>query len=393
MDRRGRKKITYYMVCILITGGLFLSACGVHMLHLLHLMQQQETELVTLYPELSRELVENAEYYRAQMWKSGALFLMGSSLVLGLSLICLFLFLKKRRQLEMEDTRLLLEAVCEQLEQFQKGNFKRSRFWTEQDRMEEDGVWLRISELLRELGMFYEGLREQLVQEENSTKALITDISHQLKTPLASLRLSYELTKTENLTKEEQQEFMEKEEQEIIRLELLLEELMQLSRLENHMIRLNPVPAGIRNTISGAVSQMLRKAQGKQIELQVELSGDIMVMHDVKWTTEALINVLDNAVKYSGTGTTVQIRVTRLTSNVRIEMEDEGMGIPEEELYHIFERFYRGKVAGQQVKEGAGVGLYLARTILERQGGTIMAKRKLTQGTVMVMTLPLAGDT
>lgn len=402
MDGRSRKKIKGYIVGVLVAGCLLLAGAGAYTGCVLRLTQQQEQELTVLYPELSRELADNMEYYRAQMKESGALFLMGSFAGLLLFAALLALFLKKSREQERQDTWLRVEAVCEQLEQFQKGNFQKgnfqkgnfqhSLFWEEPDSKAEEGVWLRISELLRELGYYYEGLMERLVQEENSTKALITDISHQLKTPLASLRLSYELTRMENLTEEERREFIEKEEQEITRLELLLEELVKLSRLEHHMIQLKPVSTGIRRTISDAVSQIVRKAQEKQIELQVELSGDIMVKHDVKWTTEVFINVLDNAVKYSESGTTVQVRVISLPSNVLIEIEDDGMGIPEEELYHIFERFYRGRIAEQQVKEGAGVGLYLARTILEQQGGTIMARRKIANGTVMVMTLPLAKE-
>lgn len=98
--------------------------------------------------------------------------------------------------------------------------------------------------------------------------------------------------------------------------------------------------------------------------------------------------MLDNSVKYSGENTTVILRVVPLVRNVLIEIEDEGIGIKAEEFSKIYQRFYRGKEAEKVAKEGAGVGLYLTRMILERQGGTISAKRKTAQGTIFKITLP-----
>ena len=131
------------------------------------------------------------------------------------------------------------------------------------------------------------------------------------------------------------------------------------------------------------------KAKKKNIELQLEMEEDVSACFDPKWTQEAIVNVLDNAVKYSGERTTVSMRVTRLVNNALLEIEDEGIGICPQELSKIYERFYRGMEASHRVKEGAGVGLYLARMILERQGGTICAKRKIENGTIFKITLPL----
>lgn len=168
-----------------------------------------------------------------------------------------------------------------------------------------------------------------------------------------------------------------------------MDELIKLSRLENKMIQIKPEKCGIKQTISDAVSQIFMKAYAKNIGICVEMEGDILVCHDRKWTTEAIANILDNAVKYSEPWTEVNIRVSHLLSYILIEIEDEGMGIPEEELHYIFKRFYRGSRAKELVKEGAGVGLYLARNIIEQQGGAIIAKRKSGHGTIFKITLPL----
>lgn len=103
---------------------------------------------------------------------------------------------------------------------------------------------------------------------------------------------------------------------------------------------------------------------------------------------EALVNILENAVKYSEPGTSISIRASFLPNSVLLEIEDEGIGIQEEEVHKIFKRFYRGSRAKELVKEGAGVGLYLARNIIEQQGGTIIAKRKPERGTIFKIVLP-----
>lgn len=263
--------------------------------------------------------------------------------------------------------------------------------WAEEERDETEcaEAWRRIQEHLWELGFYFADLKERLAEEENSTKALITDISHQLKTPLASIRMSHELVKSETLTVQECREFLESETQEINKMELLLEELVNISRLESNMIQLKSEYQGMKQTIVEAVSQVFMKAHNKQMEVCVDFEADIPVKHDKKWTTEALVNVLDNAIKYSEEQTTVQIRVKRLTAHLLIEIEDEGMGITEEELHKIFKRFYRGSNARKCVKDGAGVGLYLARWIVEQQGGNMIAKRKIGKGSIFLITLPL----
>lgn len=293
--------------------------------------------------------------------------------------------------------KLLLEQMGlfnEQLLKFRAGEFQTdgSLPWERVDDSQiQDVQWIKLWENIRELGAYFAGLKEKMQAEEESTKALITNISHQLKTPLASLRMSHELFLAEEMSQEEKSEFLAQEEYEINRLELLLDELVNLSRLENHMIQIQMVPGSIKETIVGAVSQIYRKAADKGIEISMEmkLEEDFMVPHDAKWTGEALSNILDNAVKYSDAGTKVEICVQKMIKYVKIEIADEGMGIPKEELHRIYQRFYRGRQAASSVKEGAGVGLYLVRMIIERQKGIVTAKNRSGGGTVFSVMLPL----
>lgn len=202
-----------------------------------------------------------------------------------------------------------VEQIYEQLHRFHQGDFQ-ILSWNEETN--EQDCWGRIHEKLRELGYYFSDMKVRLSEEENNTKALITDISHQLKTPLASIRMCHDLSGSEALSQEERTEFLKTEAREIRKLEMLLDELVKLSRLESNMIRVKPERTGLKQTISEAVSQVFMKAYEKQMEISVEMENDIQVRHDRKWTVEALTNILENAVKYSGKGTGITIRVQRL---------------------------------------------------------------------------------
>lgn len=246
----------------------------------------------------------------------------------------------------------------------------------------------RLGESIEELRLREEGARERLVREEQETKSLVTDISHQLKTPIAALRMSLEIKETTELTEEEKKEWSGRELEEVGKLEELLNSFTQLSRLEADMIQIRPRMEEIRGTLVGAVGAVYMKAFRRGIDLSLEESEDRRIPHDPKWTREAFANILDNAVKYSPENTSVTVRVSYLASAVMIEFEDQGIGVPQEEAHRIFQRFYRGNARQVQEGEGAGVGLYLARRILEAQGGTICVKRGRRGGSDFIVTLP-----
>lgn len=248
----------------------------------------------------------------------------------------------------------------------------------------------RLKEKIHALEVNSQKISESLKKEENDTKSLITDLSHQLKTPIASLRLGCELAETTVLTEAEQQEFRKNEYEEVRKLENLLNSLMNLSKLEVKIIQLKPVKASLKNTLVNAVNSVYMKAFEKEIEIVMEEFEDRTIIHDTKWTAEAFVNVLDNGIKYSPTGTKIKIRAEVLISYMLIEIEDEGIGIPAKEAYKVFQRFYRGDNEVAEQQEGSGVGLYLTRKILEEQKGTISVKSGIPRGSVFQITLPLA---
>ena len=245
-----------------------------------------------------------------------------------------------------------------------------------------------LEEKLKEEKIRNQQMENALRREEQETKALITDISHQLKTPVASLKMSYEIVDSTELSREEAREFQEKEREDVDRLARLLEAFTQMSKLETGMIRLCPQKASLQKTLAKAVAGVYVKAMEKGISIETQEFDDILICHDPGWTAEAFANVLDNGVKYAPSGTRITIRVTKMASLVMVEMEDEGPGIPAKERNRIFERFYRGESESVRRKEGSGVGLYLTRQILERQGGTVCVKNGGNGGSNFVMTLP-----
>lgn len=245
-----------------------------------------------------------------------------------------------------------------------------------------------LEEKLKEEKIRNQQMENALRREEQETKALITDISHQLKTPVASLKMSYEIVDSTELSREETREFQEKEREDVDRLARLLEAFTQMSKLETGMIRLCPQKASLQKTLAKAVAGVYVKAMEKGISVETQEFDDILICHDPGWTAEAFANVLDNGVKYAPSGTRITIRVTKMASLVMVEMEDEGPGIPAKERNRIFQRFYRGESESVRRKEGSGVGLYLTRQILERQGGTVCVKNGGNGGSNFVMTLP-----
>ena len=385
MDGKSGQKIRYVLWTFAAVAMLILLFAS-SMYYVGNIREEQMQELTVIHPELRQELQDNFSYYQSRVahftW-----IVMTITIILILVFEAILLWLKRQEQKRtLASYNDEMDRIYEQLLRFQKGDFE--SVIRDEDAVVTDHL-KSMHEKLRELGYYFSDLKARLAEEENSTKTLITDISHQLKTPLASVCMCHELAQSPDLSEEERNGFLETETAEIAKMETLLDELVKLSRLENNMIQITPERNSLKQTIREAVGQIYMKAHAKNIEICADMEGDAEILHDRKWTVEAFANILENAVKYSPAMTKIHIKMSHLPSNVLIEIEDEGIGIPEEELHEIFHRFYRGSNAKEMTKEGAGVGLYLTRSIIEQQGGTILAKRKPECGTVFKIMLPI----
>ena len=294
---------------------------------------------------------------------------------------------RKRKEREKQSQDIVAE-----LEKIRAGEY--GQIISELDAYMEDQSWKRILDELDSLGSYVDMIRSQAHREKEETKSLVTDLSHQLKTPVAALSSCFDILKNPDLSEKERMEFQDRMEQQLHSLEQLIAALVNISRMETGMIELQPEKGRIFDTILDAVNRIWIKAQQKDIEIQMEAGDeieDLRIRYDRKWLSEALINILDNAVKYSPPGTMVTLRAFRMTSFLRIEIQDQGIGIPKKIYHKVFQRFFRGKQPEVQNAEGAGVGLYLARRIIEGHHGTISLdtwRMKKEKGTVFVVQIP-----
>ncbi len=216
---------------------------------------------------------------------------------------------------------------------------------------------------------------EKVKEERDGVAALLSDLSHQLKTPMANVRMYTELLEDETLEKEERKHFVCQTKQQAEKMQWLLENMLRASQLEQGMITFAAEYTGIRETIGKAVSGVYAQASEKAVVIKMEPFEDCRLYHNPKWTAEALGNIFDNAVKYSPYGGTIIVRVQPMEIYTQIEISDQGIGIDEDEFNEIFKRFYRGRQTGQM--EGSGLGLYLAQLILNKEKGYItVASRK-----------------
>lgn len=271
-----------------------------------------------------------------------------------------------------------LRRLDEMLEQAINGEFEEERYdETELSRLE--AKWKRYLTASK-MSM------EQLNKNREGMQALVSDISHQTRTPLSNILLYSQLLceQTESL---EEKHLAEQIVRQAEKLEFLIQALVKMSRLESNVLVLKPQRQPVEPLLLEAMEEILPKAEKKKIhvKLQGNFSNNMKAVYDKKWTAEALGNILDNAVKYSPLESTVEVSVERFEFYVCISVRDEGIGISEEERAQIFSRFYRS--AEVQQEDGIGIGLYLAREIVQKEKGYMKVLSKKGKGSTFKMYL------
>lgn len=259
--------------------------------------------------------------------------------------------------------------------------------------------------------------RQNLEQETKKIHRLLSDISHQTKTPIANMKLYVDLLQEnlekltiegnqresqnaddresenleQNTAREAQQEQIMSLLQEISRqtdkLEFLITSLTKMSRLENNIVTVQPQRQKILPLIDEGIQNLSKKAEEKDIVIRRNLSDDsvITACFDQKWTREALENILDNGIKYSPCHSEIILDAKEYEMYTAISVCDHGIGIAEDEIPKIFERFYRSSEVQQE--EGVGIGLYLAREILRKENGYIKVNSNPGEGTTFYLYL------
>ena len=250
---------------------------------------------------------------------------------------------------------------------------------------EEENLFYKINHRLVRLYEVMRENRESVAKERADLQELISDISHQVKTPIANLQMVNATLLEQSVTEEKRQEFLQASSGQLEKLDFLMQAMIKTSRLETGVIALDKKVQPIYNTLAAALGGILLNAEKKNIHVNVECPPDILLAHDKKWTSEALFNILDNAVKYTPAGGAIQVSVQSWEMYVKIDIEDSGKGIAESRQGMIFKRFYRETEVHDV--DGIGIGLYLARKIITMQGGYIKVTSTVGSGSTFSVFL------
>lgn len=249
---------------------------------------------------------------------------------------------------------------------------------------EEDTLLSKLQSKVIKLARILKHKNQVAKQGQENMKELVSDISHQLKTPIANLKMYSSFLEDDGLSEEHRREYVGIVRLSVERLDFLSENLIKISRLESGLIHLDMRSQSLSETVLRAVKDIYPKAKKRGVEIAYREEGEFVLRHDRNWTAEAVFNLLDNGVKYAREGSRVVLAIRKLGSFAEVSVEDENGPIPEGERTKIFTRFYRGENSRNQ--EGIGVGLYLSREIAVRQGG-YMNLRTTEKGNVFCIVV------
>lgn len=272
-------------------------------------------------------------------------------------------------------TRKLVDSLTNMIDAAIKGEIQETRF----DESVQSLLESKLSEYLETSALSAKKVEE----EKDKIKSLISDISHQTKTPIANLMLYSELLGEEDLPANVREQVGAIRSQSE-KLKFLIDSLVKMSRLENGILTLYPVETASCEFIDSICEELRPKASAKGIKLIAE-EDDHKFMCDPKWTYEAVSNIVDNAIKYTDKGE-VRIRTSEYEMFARIDIIDTGIGMDEEDRSKVFGRFYRGENARD--KEGVGIGLFLTREIITAEDGYIKVSDNPEGGTIFSVFLP-----
>ncbi|MDR1664314.1 MAG: HAMP domain-containing histidine kinase [Clostridiales bacterium] len=288
-----------------------------------------------------------------------------------------FLFCRRR-------TKKVFDRLSRALDEAIAGDFNESAYDESRLSQTETKLWRFLSSSKLSRG--------KVEKESGKIKSLISDISHQTKTPVANILLYTDLLSESEDLPPKARELAEQIRPQAEKLNFLIQSLIKASRLESGIVAVKPSANDIALLVKAAVSPCAPKASAKNIALAIKKPNDRdgnagdLAFFDLKWTAEALYNLLDNAVKYTPPGGRVTVGWAAYEMFMRIDVSDTGPGIPESEYPKLFERFWRS--AGAAGVEGVGIGLYLAREIVALQDGYIKVKSEVGKGAVFSVFLP-----
>lgn len=273
------------------------------------------------------------------------------------------------------------ETICRTLDDMMTGEID-----SPQADVYEESLFYKINHRLMRLYEVMCENRRSIAKERAELQELISDISHQVKTPIANLKMIDATLLERSMPEEKRKDFLKAMGGQIDKLEFLMQAMIKTSRLETGVISPDKKMQPIYDTLAAALGGILLNAEKKDIQVSVSCPETLKVSHDRKWTSEALFNILDNAVKYTPASGSISVSVESWEMYLKIDITDTGKGIAENRQGAIFKRFYREEEVHDI--DGVGIGLYLAREIITMQGGYIKVVSEIGKGSTFSVFLP-----
>ncbi|WP_243259624.1 HAMP domain-containing sensor histidine kinase [Eubacterium sp. 1001713B170207_170306_E7] len=252
--------------------------------------------------------------------------------------------------------------------------------------LEEETLTSKVQMKLNQLYEVTNAAIQENGEQKLAVQRIVSDISHQLKTPIANIKMYADTVTNPQVPEEKRRFFLDGLQNQVEKLDFLIQVLTKISRLENGQIALKAERQAFYPTLAQALSGITLPAEKKGITVSVVCDEALELYHDSKWTAEALFNLLENAVKYTPEGGRVSVSAEQWEMYTRIEIADTGIGVSEEHMNDIFKRFYRESKV--QSTPGIGVGLYLAREIIGKEQGYIKVASQAGEGSVFSVFLP-----
>ena len=299
----------------------------------------------------------------------------------GVLLLCALIWLFLLTQIFGKRLSEFTSVLCQTLDHMIEGNEVPLRS------EDSETTLARICHRLSRLYQIMQENRRKVDEERQELQSLISDISHQVKTPVSNLKMAADTLLEKPVSEAERIDFIRGIRSQTDKLDFLFQALVKTSRLETGVIQLEKKPGRLFDTVAQAMSGIVYAAEKKKIVVSVDCPEDLTVSHDSKWTSEALFNLLDNAVKYTPAGGKIAVSVILWEMYVEIKVSDTGKGISESNQAAIFRRFYREEEVHDQ--QGVGIGLYLAREIVTQQGGYIKVVSAPGNGAEFSIMLPI----
>lgn len=245
------------------------------------------------------------------------------------------------------------------------------------------GDWYSLFHAINEMATILSAHAENQRQTKEFLQEIISDVSHQIKTPLSALKMYHEIIESHKDDASTVSNFTEKSQREIKRMEDVIYTLLKLARLDAGIIQMEKAPENLSVLMQDVLERFETWAEGEHKTITLSGKEDVVLSCDALWVSEAIGNIVKNALEHTENGGHIEVKWSQSPLMTQIEISDDGKGIHPEDLYNIFKRFYRSRFSSDV--HGIGLGLPLAKSIVEAHGGTISVTSSLGAGTTFTL--------